>query len=66
MHARQPAVQLEQQRQIQEIVTLHIVVQMLVVNLKLETVIVVFVLHPLVQAVGIVIQIWAVGKFLIH
>ena len=57
VHARQLAVQLEQQRQIQEIVTLHIVVQICVVSLKLGIVIVVFVLQPLVQVVGIVIQI---------
>ena len=57
VHARQLAVQLEQQRQIQEIVTLHIVVQICVMNPRLGIVIVVFVLHPLVQVVGIVIQI---------
>ena len=66
VHARQLAVQLEQQRQIQEIVTLHIAVQMPVVNPKLEIVIVLFVHQLLVQVVDIVIQIWAVGKFLIH
>ena len=57
VHAHQLAVQLEQQRQIQEIVILHIVVQICVVSLKLGIVIVAFVLHPLVQVVGIVIQI---------
>ena len=56
----------EQQRQTQEIIILHIVVQMPVVNPKLEIVIVLFVHQLLVQVVDIVIQIWAVGKFLIH
>jgi len=38
----------EHQKQIQEMIILHVVVQMLVVNLKPETVIVISVLHPYV------------------
>ena len=66
VHVHQLAVQLEQQRQTQEIVTLHIVVQMPVVNPRLEIVIVVFVHQLLVQVVDIVIQIWVVVRSLIH
>ena len=43
VHVHQLAVQLEQQRQTQEIVTLHIVVQICVMNPRLGIVIVVFV-----------------------
>ena len=48
MPVHQPIVQLEQQRQTQEITILHIAVQICVVNPELEVVIVLFVPHPLV------------------
>ena len=48
MHVHQQAVQLEQQEQTQEIIILHMVVQMPVVNPKLKAAIVLFVPRPLV------------------
>ena len=66
VHVHQLAAQLEQRRRIREILILHIVVQMPVVNPRLEIVIVVFVHQLLVQVVDIVIQIWVVVRSLIH
>ena len=57
VHVHRLVVQLEQQRQTQEIIMIHTVVQMIVANPRVGIVIVVFVLHPLVEIVGIVIQI---------
>ncbi len=57
VHVLQLVALLEQQRQTQEIIMIHTVVQMSVVNPKLETVIVISVHQLLVKIVNIVKQI---------